>query len=109
MKKYTDTEKLKAEIEKKRQEFINKGEQKDLHDAEIIRRAVISSCNDFLILIDSLQQEESPEVDLEEEIKDWCDKEVTGVKPIYTGDSLTYSILPRTARHFYELGLNERK
>ena len=61
--KYIDAEKLIAEIEKTRREFINKGEQ-NLHDAEIIRRSVISSCNDFLTLITSLQQEQ-PNADLE--------------------------------------------
>lgn len=53
--------------------------------------------------------QEQPEVDLEKEIKDWCDEKITGVRPIYTGDSLRYSLLPKTARHFYELGLNARK
>lgn len=56
MSKYIDAEKLIAEIEKIRQEMIKKGEQKDLRNA-IIRRAVINSCNDFLALIASLQQE----------------------------------------------------
>lgn len=56
MGKYIDSEKLIAEIKDRRREFINKGEQ-DLHDAEIIRRSAISSCNDFLSLITSLRQE----------------------------------------------------
>lgn len=50
----------------------------------------------------SLQQEQ-PEVDLKKEIEDWCDENITGVRPIYTADSLIYGLLPKTARHFYEL------
>lgn len=59
--KYIDAEKLIAEIEHIRQAMIDKGEQKDLYDAEIIRRAVISNCNDIITFIDSLQQEQ-PEI-----------------------------------------------
>ena len=54
-------------------------------------------------------QQEQPKVDLEKKIQDWCKENVTGVKPIYTADSLIYDLLPKTARHFYELGLNARK
>lgn len=57
MGKYIDSEKLIAEIQDRRREFINKGEQ-DLHDAEIIRRSAISSCNELLSLITSLRQEQ---------------------------------------------------
>ena len=63
---------------------------------------------DTLALIDELQQEQ-PEMDLEKEIEDWCDKNITGVRPIYTADSLIYGLLPKTAHHFYKLGLNTRK
>jgi hypothetical protein len=54
-------------------------------------------------------QQEHPEVDLEKEIQDWCKENVTGVKPIYTADSLIYGLLPKTARYFYELDKNARK
>lgn len=46
--------------------MIDKGAQKDLYDAEIIRRSTISTCDDLLKFITSLQQEQ-PEVDLKEE------------------------------------------
>lgn len=100
--KYIDAEKLIAEIEKTRREFINKGEQ-NLHDAEIIRRSVISSCNDFLTLITSLQQEQ-PEVDLKEEITSFFSK-----NPIPYEHITDWPLLKNTALHFYELGLNARK
>jgi hypothetical protein len=53
-----------------------------------------------------------PGVDLEKEIQNWCKENVTGVKPIYTADSLIYDLLPKTARYFAEWGaihLNARK
>lgn len=59
-------------------------------------------------MIDSINGKQ-PEVDLEEKIQTWCKENVTGVNPIYTADSLTCYLLPKTARHFYELGLNARK
>ena len=67
----------------------------------------IDACKDMQEFITSIQQEQ-PGVDLEKEIEDWCDKNITGVRPIYTADSLIYSLLPKTARHFFELGLNAR-
>ena len=53
----TQTQQIKAEIERRRTEFINKAGQTNLHDAEIIRRAVISNCNDILTFIESLEKE----------------------------------------------------
>lgn len=103
MSKYIDVERLKAEIEDRRREFINKGEQ-DLHDAEVIRRSTISSCNDFLSLINSLQQEQ-PEVDLEKEIIRYYYANLGMIiSPRNTKD-----IVANIARHFYELGLKARK
>ena len=54
--------------------------------------------------IGAMNRQEQPEVDLEKEIKIWCKENVTGVRPIYTADSLIYGMLPSCARHFYELG-----
>ena len=42
---------------------------------------------------------------LEKEIKQFCEENVTGYDPIYTGNSLTYSMLPKCACHFYNLAL----
>jgi len=59
----TPAGKLIAEIERTRQEMVDKGEQKGLHDAEIIRRSVISTCEDLLNFAASLQQEQSEAID----------------------------------------------
>ena len=96
--KYIDAEKLKKRIEKLDMESCISEELAGFY----------YGIDSVLKVIDSLQQEQ-PEEDLEKEIKDWCKENVTGVNPIYTADSLIYSLLPKTARHFYELGLNARK
>ena len=97
--KLIDADKLIAKIENIRQAFINKGEQKDLHNAEIVRRSIIYSCNDFLAIITSLQQEQ-PEVSLEEEVKRWKDKHgVVGMEDLWLD----------FARHFWNRGYNAAK
>ena len=98
MIRYIDAEKLIAEIDRQEIGYNTDGK----HTAEY------NTCRKILDIITSLQQDQ-PEVDLEKKIEDWCDENITGVRPIYTADSLIYGLLPKTARHFYELGLNARK
>ena len=62
---------------------------------------------DTLALIDKLQQEQ-PEVDLEKEIAEW-----QGYEAFPEGTNITplpkaMNIVEKTAKHFYELGLNAR-
>lgn len=98
MIRYIDAEKLINEIDRQEIGYNNDGK----HTAEY------NTCRKILDIITSLQQDQ-PEVDLEKEIEDWCDENITGVRPIYTADSLIYGLLPKTAHYFYELGLNARK
>lgn len=57
-------------------------------------------------IIDSLQQEQ-PEVDLEKEIEKWFD--LSGIGEAWENGEWSTNDVTRTARHFYELGLNARK
>ena len=106
-KKYIDSEKLITEIENIQQAFINKGEQKDLHNAEIVRRSIIYTCNDFLTIIASLQQKQ-PEVDLEEYIEN--EVKHYGLS-LYEASYGTFSAsqIDRIIRNAFELGLNAKK
>lgn len=107
-KKYIDSEKLIAEIEKRIIEH-RKSLKKDITSiSEATLKGSLCAYKSIEHFIDSLQQEQ-PEVDLEKEIKDWCDENITGVRPIYTADSLIYDLLPKTARHFWNKGYNARK
>jgi hypothetical protein len=106
--KYIPAEKLLSEIKKIRQAMIDKGAQKDLYDAELIRRSTISTCDDLLKLITSLQQEQPEEMDenffFDEVLKVYDDN---NKYPPRSEEELI--MLEIIARHFYELGLNARK
>lgn len=86
--KYIDAEKLKAEIETKRE--LAKNYDMSGGDASIY--------DEIILLIDSLQQEQ-PEVDLEEEFDRYC-------YPIETWQvqEAPFTSLYNCARHFYKLG-----
>ena len=107
MSKYIDAEKLITEIEvlKRKKGFLPLG------NAEIteayMARGVQFTCDDIVNIITSLQQKQ-PEVDLEKEIQDYI-KECLDVKFPTTDIEQIKKDVAYTARHFYELGLNERK
>lgn len=107
--KYIDADRLRAEIEKKRNEIV--AEALD-PDASIERVASAKykkdALSDAISIIDSLQQEQ-PEVDLNKEI-DSCWQ--GWVSP--SNQSSVEGVLPKSefsmyARHFFDLGLNARK
>ena len=83
--KYIPTEKLIAEIERRKKQDVTFRERSILIDMENA--------------ITSLQQEQ-PEVDFEKEIKNYLSTKCAG------DDEPSVSEI---ARHFYELGLNARK
>lgn len=93
--KYIDADRLKAEIDRQKIGYNTDGK----HSAEY------NTCRKILDIIASLQQEQ-PKVDLEEEITKWIDSgDITDTRFADYDDS----DIERTARYFYELGLNARK
>lgn len=93
--KYVDTEKLKAEIEK-RAKFHNDAMKAciGLNSIAITHSAGWKEDTELLTIIDSLQQEQ-PEVNLEKEIQRYLCEECS------SDDEPT---IAEIARHFYELG-----
>ena len=63
MNKYIDAEKLKAEIEQRRDKYLN--------DCLVQGHIKAAELDDLLLIINSLQQEEPTEVDLEKFIDNW--------------------------------------
>lgn len=108
MSKYIDSEKLIAEIERRIESWTIQGKHSPAGQGRDTCESRVTELSDLLSFTTSLQREQ-PEVDLEKEIDDWCDKNITGVRPIYTADSLIYGLLPKTAHHFYELGLKSKE
>jgi len=99
--KYIDADKLKKIVEQAKQRAL-KGAEVD-EDMYCDGRA--DAFEEVLLEIDSFQQEQ-PEVDLEKEITKWIDSgDITDTR----FDDYDDSDIERTARHFYELGLNARK
>lgn len=99
--KYVDTEKLKAEIEK-RAKFHNDAMKAciGLNNVAITHSAGWKEDTELLTIIDSLQQEQ-PEVDLEKELQLFlCNYDYE-----FDDDAPAYDI----AKHFYEFGLKARK
>ena len=70
------------------------------------REGKIQAYKEILFIIDSLQQEESTEVDLEEEITNWLDPDGITDPTCY---SYSAGDMEVTARHFFELGLKAQK
>lgn len=98
--KYIDADKLKAEIERLKEETpigiceYDKGEENGRMEVLISLQSTI----------DSLQQEQ-PAVDLEKEYKAWWNS-ITGKINI---EHTMEWYMHETARHFYKLGLNAGK
>ena len=97
--KYIDSEKLIAEIGRRKKSIDECPFIEAEFGAEMRREGKIQAYNEILSLITSLQQEQ-PEVELEKEIDVWYNT---------MGIPVTADALKETARHFYELGLNARK
>ena len=97
--KYLDTEKLTTKLTK--MQFDLNAVYRHPQSDNIVR-AISLEYDDILSLIDSLQREQS-EVDL--------DREIIKYKVPFTDESeyLNETTLDAIARHFYELGLNEKK
>lgn len=107
--KYIDAERLRAEIEKRKQVhfddyFIKKSGNSADYGASNALANVIS-------LIDSLQQEQS-EVDLEKEVSKWWDasfQEPDFKFRKHQAHIVSNNEIIKLAKHFYELGINARK
>ncbi len=97
--KYIDSEKLIADIERRKKSIDECPFIKAEFGAEMQREGKTQTYNEILSLVTSLQQEQ-PEVDLEKEIKNYLATKCAG------DDEPSVSEI---ARHFYELGRNERK
>lgn len=105
MSKYIDAEKLKVEVERRKEKWlaasrlIKKGKDKAMYAA-----GKSSAYTEFFSLITSLQQEQ-PEVDINKEIEKWFDL----MGDAWENGEWSTNDIRSTARHFYELGLNARK
>ncbi len=105
MSKYIDAEKLIAEIERRINIKENLTQHPEMSDMKESLYDIIGAFQSIKSFIISLQQEQ-PEVDLEKEITKWIDSgDITDTRFNDYDDS----DIERTARHFYELGLNARK
>ena len=110
--KYIDAEKLKAEIERLKQDNET-SDDKEYAQYEIdVACGYAMACEEILSIIASLQQEQ-PEVDLEKEIHRFFEDciEVHEV-PLYGKVKervISVDCYEITAYHFYSLGLNARK
>lgn len=98
MEKYIDVDRLRSEIELR----INELDEQivDIFDSKAVLRK--DECQRLLSVIDSLQQEQLPEVDI-----------VTEYDEQFYSDPVFGKLANRNAgiaiaRHFYELGLNAR-
>ena len=103
MNKYIPTEKLIAEINRRKELYHEKGGGCD--------NAIEEELDDLLSFSTSLQQEQ-PEVDLEKEIeeyfKGWFVDEDLGLVKSDSWSCIVEDV-KEVARHFYKLGFNARK
>jgi hypothetical protein len=100
--KYIDSEKLIAEIEG----LLKLAQNKEENEGDFFFSGEIQGYKNIITIIDSLQREQ-PEVDFEKETKRWW-KEHLHLNPenklwMDAHQSVVF------ARHFFELGRNERK
>ena len=103
MGKYIDADKLIAQIQWML--GVNKVSLMAEHITADEFHGRTQAINHLFNYITSHQQEQ-PEVDLEKEISKWLeDGDITDTR----FDDYDDSDIERTARHFYELGLNARK
>ena len=98
MSKYIDAEKMKTEIERKKEEYKKDRYMSDYRGKLAYYKDKIY--DDLLSFITSLQQGQ-PKVDLEKEIDEKWNEFVSS-----EGEREDFT---RIVRHFYELGLNSRK
>lgn len=102
--KYIDADRLRAEIERKRDSALER--QKNLEKIgqdTVLNEMIAFELNRLISFVDSLQQEQ-PKGDLEKEVEKYLlDNADFVIK------STSNEMVNTLARHFYELGLNARK
>ena len=104
--KYIDSEKLKAEIERRREKCADIAADERNEDVAEYYRGKEVAYDETSSLIASLQQEQ-PEVDFEKELdRIWFDNKLGNY---FDNDALDYAHIKTLCKHFYELGLNARK
>ena len=104
--KYIDSEKLKAEIERRREKCADIAADERNEDVAEDYRGKEVAYDETSSLIASLQQEQ-PEVDFEKELdRIWFDNKLGNY---FDNDALDYAHIKTLCKHFYELGLNARK
>ena len=97
--KLIDAEKLIAEIERRKKEYIEFAQERGYSSLGNAARIRVNEDVKILSIITSLQQEQ-PVVDLGEEVRRWKNKHgVVGMDDLWL----------KFAHHIYELGLNARK
>ena len=101
MSKYIDTDLLKKEIKRLKDEYTDIAI--DSQRGWVNANFVIDDLEQLLSQIDSLQKEQ-PEVDLEEEMDRFFEE-----MPVQEHENIFEDTFQMIARHFYELGLNTRK
>jgi hypothetical protein len=108
--KYIDSEKLLAEIERRR--LSNRYIDTDGYENELLE--IITSLQQEMELPEKYQtpdwlfeEQEQPEVDLEKEISDTCRS--YRIRGDFDGAELNKHDIENIASHFYELGLNTKK
>lgn len=100
MGQYIDTEKLKAEIEKVRRDWLDDSTGLEVGECGAELGAAESILDSIDDIIDSLQQNQ-PKVDFE---KEFAKFNIGMYNPFNSGAEI-YDF----ARHFYELGLNAKR
>lgn len=107
--KYIDADKLKAEIERRRDKCADIAADERNEKVAEYYHGKETAHDEIYFLITSLQQEQ-PEVDLEKEIKRFLSNATKMNKGEWRGKYPISDIGFRAvARHFYGLGLNARK
>ena len=99
MTKFIDAEKLKVKI-KQQIHILHSSIQSQ---GDYGQSCQIVAYENILSIIDSLQQEESTEVDIEKEVTHFVSDDKILSRLVHYDDALLI------ARHFYQLGLNARK
>ena len=123
--KYIDAERLRVEIERRRKICADIAANKRNEEVAEYYRGKEVAYDETSSLITSLLQEqpesgssekpnnllsekqEQQEVDFEKEYEQWLD--LSGIGEAWENGEWSTNDIRRTARHFYELGLNARK
>lgn len=109
--KYIDTDKLRVEIERRLAAYQKNFDKADNKIARLSTDGRIASLKALLPFIDSLQQEQ-PNIDMEEEVKEYFKGYWPGMKtPEACNHQMVFTppAIMRMIEYFYELGLNTRK